>query len=83
MRKKKVYKEPKSLVIGFCACAKCGWTDGKFNWHTFFKCPQCGCNEFIKEDYNVPKGNENTERIGMDNHDDVNDIFPDYHFLSD
>lgn len=41
----------KSLVIGFCKCANCGWTDNKFNWHTYFKCPECGCKEYVKEDY--------------------------------
>lgn len=39
----------KSLVIGFCSCKNCGWTSGKFNWHTYFKCPECGCKEYIKE----------------------------------
>lgn len=38
-----------SLVIGFCKCKKCGWTDGKFNWHTYFVCPECKCREYIKE----------------------------------
>ena len=38
-----------SLVIGFCRCAYCGWTDGKFNWHTYFKCPECGSRQYIKE----------------------------------
>lgn len=42
-------KEPPSLVIGFCTCANCGWTSGKFNWHTYFKCPECGCKEYVKE----------------------------------
>ena len=37
----------KSLVIGFCTCANCGYTDNKFNWHTFFKCPECGCRDYI------------------------------------
>ena len=39
-----------SLVIGFCKCANCGWTDNKFNWHTQFKCPKCGCREYQKGD---------------------------------
>lgn len=38
-----------SLVIGFCICKNCGWTSGRFNWHTYFKCPECGCREYIKE----------------------------------
>ena len=38
-----------SLIIGFCSCAECGWTNGKFNWHTYFKCPVCGSKEFRKE----------------------------------
>lgn len=38
-----------SLVIGFCICKKCGWSDNKFNWHTYFKCPECGCCEYVKE----------------------------------
>lgn len=37
-----------SLVIGFCICRNCGWTSGKFNWHTYFRCPECGCKEYIK-----------------------------------
>ena len=41
-------KQKVSLVIGYCTCANCGWTDNKFNWHTYFKCPACGCLEFEK-----------------------------------
>ena len=37
-----------SMIIGYCKCAKCGWTDGKFNWHVLFKCPNCGCREYKK-----------------------------------
>lgn len=44
MGKKRKYK---SLIIGFCKCANCGWSDGKFNWHTYFKCPECGSKEYI------------------------------------
>ena len=39
-----------SLVIGFCRCKNCGWSNGKFNWHTYFKCPECGCREYEKGD---------------------------------
>lgn len=39
-----------SLVIGYCICAKCGWTNNKFNWHTYFKCENCGSTEYVKED---------------------------------
>ena len=45
----------KSFVIGFCKCANCGWTDGKFNWHTHFRCPQCKCEEYVKEFINGEK----------------------------
>ncbi len=37
----------KSLVIGFCKCARCGWTNGKFNWHVLFKCPECGSYDYV------------------------------------
>ena len=40
-------KRYKSLVIGFCRCANCGWTE--FNWHTYFKCPNCGGTKYVKE----------------------------------
>lgn len=43
----------KSLIIGFCTCKKCGWTNNKFNWHTFFKCPECGSYEYVKGDNEV------------------------------
>lgn len=39
-----------SLVIGYCICANCGWTDNKFNWHTYFKCPCCGSLQYVKPD---------------------------------
>ena len=42
-------KTNESLIVGFCICAKCGWTNNKFNWHTFFKCPECGSSEYVKE----------------------------------
>ena len=42
-------KEYKSLVIGFCRCASCGWDNNKFNWHTYFQCPECGSNKYTKE----------------------------------
>lgn len=54
----------KSLVIGFCTCAKCGWTSGKFNWHTYFKCPECGCKEYIKEGSCFDAENEDTDGKG-------------------
>ena len=38
-----------SLIIGFCKCARCGWSSGNFNWHTYFKCENCGCKQYIKE----------------------------------
>jgi len=45
MSKRKKYVSP---IIGFCKCAKCGWGGGKyFNWHTYFKCPECGSKEYI------------------------------------
>lgn len=62
----------KSLVVGFCTCANCGWTDNKFNWHTYFKCPECGCKEYVKEDY----FNEQikSETVGEDNNDMAYDL---------
>ena len=39
-----------SLVVGYCICASCGWTDNKFNWHTYFKCPSCGSLQYVKPD---------------------------------
>ena len=75
------YTKPKSLVIGFCICANCGWTDNKFNWHTYFKCPECGSNEYVKEDIYASQGK--TEGTGMVCNDDAdgflsgNNILPD------
>ncbi len=57
---KKIYR---SLVIGFCKCAKCGWTDNKYNWHTYFKCKNCGSVEYVKEDL-WPEESENGNRQG-------------------
>ena len=57
----------KSLVIGFCTCANCGYTDNKFNWHTVFKGPECGCRDYIKEDFYCEQ-NE-TETAGENNND--------------
>lgn len=68
-----IYGKPKSLVIGFCICAKCGWTDNKFNWHTYFKCPECGSSEYVKEGFNEQKGNE--KGTGVVCNDDTNSIF--------
>ena len=63
------YTKPKSVGIGFCICANCGWTDNKFNWHTYFKCPECGSNEYVKEDYCAAK------RSRMDSNDVPDGIF--------
>ena len=52
----------KSLVIGFCKCANCGYTNNKFNWHTFFKCPECGCRDYIKEDFYYEQNETKTDR---------------------
>lgn len=41
---------PGSLIIGYCICADCGWTDNKFNWHTYFVCPLCGSTQYVKQD---------------------------------
>ena len=40
-----------SLVLGFCKCKNCGFE--KFYWNTYFKCAECGSNEYekAKEDY--------------------------------
>ena len=53
----------KSLVIGFCKCAKCGWTDNKFNWHTYFVCPECGSRDYTKwlQDLEEKNGYDNTD----------------------
>ena len=40
----------RSLVIGYCICANCRYTDNKFNWHTYFQCPVCGCSRYTKPD---------------------------------
>lgn len=57
----------KSLVIGFCRCAKCG---GKyqFNWHTYFKCPGCKGNQFQKweDPFNEEEHTSNNNRIFSD-----------------
>jgi len=55
-------KEIKSLVIGFCKCADCGWTNNKFNWHTYFTCPECGSHRYSKEGIYDVKGKE--EMVG-------------------
>jgi len=39
-----------SLVIGYCICSQCGYTDNKFNWHTYFRCPNCGSTHYVKPD---------------------------------
>lgn len=43
-------KKTKSLVVGYCICKNCGWSNNKFNWHTYFKCPECGSIEYVKPD---------------------------------
>lgn len=43
-------KKTKSLVIGYCICKNCGWSNNKFNWHTYFRCPKCGSIEYVKPD---------------------------------
>ena len=58
-------KEIPSLVIGFCKCANCGWTDNKFNWHTYFKCPECGGREYVKENFWGELEPEEEERSGV------------------
>lgn len=64
MARKKSKKPKQSLIIGFCICANCGYTDGKFNWHTYFKCPECGCKEYCKE---ADPFDERPEDSGNDN----------------
>lgn len=51
-----------SLIIGFCKCAECGYDNHKFNWHTYFKCDQCGSDKYIKEEIfsNEEKGDRKT-----------------------
>lgn len=63
--------ESKSLVIGFCKCKKCGWTDNKYNWHTFFRCPECGCREYIKGVDLLAEG-EKERSNGVDNNSSNN-----------
>lgn len=54
----------KSLVIGYCICAKCGWTNNKFNWHTSFNCPVCGSHNYVKPDlWGENNGSETKEVI--------------------
>lgn len=48
--RKRKQSTPESLIVGYCICADCGWTDNKFNWHTYFVCPQCGSTEYVKQD---------------------------------
>lgn len=62
MAKRKQKRSKSPLVIGFCVCKNCGWSSGKFNWHTYFKCPECGCEEYVKEniwgEYDEPETKE-------------------------
>ena len=61
---KEVGGQLKSLVIGFCRCAKCGG-NYKFNWHTYFKCPECKGNQFQKwgDPFNEEKNTNNNNGI--------------------
>ena len=63
---RKKEKRIKSLVIGYCICANCGWTNNKFNWHTYFKCPECGCEKYVKEDLWGEKYEPETKEIADD-----------------
>lgn len=73
----KMENDQKLLMIGFCKCAACGYTDNKFNWHTYFRCPECGCKEYVKEDINGQTRfkSSDEENVGEDGHDKSDDIF--------
>ena len=70
------------MIVGYCICSECGYTDNKFNWHTYFICPVCGCNKYNKPNLwgefsegNVSgEGNISKEEGGVDRSMlDVND----------
>ena len=70
--------DQKLLMIGFCKCAKCGYTDNKFNWHTYFICPECGCKEYVKEDLFNEQArfkSSDEENVGENGDDKFDDIF--------
>ena len=77
-------KKTKSLIIGFCKCADCGWSSGKFNWHTYFKCENCGSKKYIKEreikdERNQDETNGQEEKTGFGLHSAcyANTFYPD------
>ena len=49
-----------SLIIGFCVCANCGTK--RFEWNMIFKCPVCGCTEYVKYKLNEESGNESNKK---------------------
>lgn len=60
----------KSLVVGFCRCKNCGAE--KFCWNTYFKCKECGSNEYeTTGEKDIWK-----KRFGTDDPDLVADILP-------
>ncbi len=61
----------KSLVIGFCRCARCGFDNGKFNWHTYYKCEQCGCRKYIPTGKEEVREQKDNRKGGYDYSDDV------------